>query len=65
MLKKLNDLAEVFLARGGFFDQISEFPLRAELLRLREDAEEDLAERGSDWCAALSEKLASLEVMAG
>ncbi|GAB1400184.1 hypothetical protein MASR1M66_16380 [Aminivibrio sp.] len=65
VLKELNDLAEAFLARGGFFEQISEFPLRAELLRLRESEEEDLAGRGAEWCTNLSEKLASLEVMAG
>ena len=65
VLRELNGLARGFLSRGGFFEQISEFPLRAELLRLREAPEKDLAGRGMAWCAALGEKLDSLEVMAG
>ena len=65
-LKELKDCDEVgrgAISRGVLFEQISELPLRSELLALREMSVEEMGQKGREWTENFAEKMAKVEVM--
>lgn len=63
ILRRLDALVQQRIEEGLLYDQIANYPLRVELLRLREAAEEELEERGTTWLLRFSEKLNDLVVV--
>ncbi len=63
ILRRLDALVQQRIEEGLLYDKIANYPLRVELLRLREAAEEKLEERGTTWLLRFSEKLNDLVVV--
>jgi V/A-type H+-transporting ATPase subunit A len=66
LLKLLYDLDNLMRQRiesGLLYDQVADYPLRVELLRLREMPEIELEQQGNQWLKNFDDKLESLVVI--
>lgn len=66
LLKLLYDLDNLMRQRiesGLLYDQVADYPLRVELLRLREKPEIELEQQGNQWLKNFDDKLESLVVI--
>ncbi|MEA4876940.1 MAG: V-type ATP synthase subunit A [Aminobacterium sp.] len=63
LLHSLDDMVQGRIESGLLYDQITDFPLRVELLRLREVSEKDMEQRYELWLKNFDAKLNSLVVV--